>query len=315
MKLTKKQIFFLGLMGLIILGLVLANIFRVSSLLSENVDPAQLFIPPTVTSTSSPTLTPTVTLTPIPTPEPTATVLPEINGQASTIGYSVQGRPLQVLQFGSGQHHLMIVAGIHGGYESNTVLLANLLVDKLKAKEVVVPADVTLYILTDLNPDGYVRQLGPEGRANADNVDLNRNWDANWKARWYGTQCWSKRAITAGSAPFSEPETLALANFLIDQKIEALISYHSAALGIFPGGNWADESSMALASQLDLVSPYAYPPVNSDCEYTGQLVDWASSKGIAAVDIELRTHDDPDLEINVNVLQSFLNWQTYLTGD
>jgi hypothetical protein len=63
---------------------------------------------------------------------------------------------------------------------------------------------------------------------------------------------------------------------------------------------------------LAAVSPYAYPPVNSDCEYTGQLVDWAAAKGIAAVDIELRTHTDPDLDINVKVLNAFLNWQSYL---
>jgi hypothetical protein len=41
------------------------------------------------------------------------------------------------------------------------------------------------------------------------------------------------------------------------------------------------------------------------------LVDWASAQGIAAVDIELRNHSDTDLDINMKILNVFLDWLKY----
>lgn len=225
-----------------------------------------------------------------------------------TIGYSVEKRPLEVVRFGNGEHHIMIVAGIHGGYEWNTVKLADELVDQLKTDPGIVPADKTLYIMRLVNPDGFAKDDGPDGRANADNVDLNRNWDANWQANWWGSECWNYRFITAGKTPFSEPETQALSKFLLENKIEALISYHSAGLGIFPGGWPNDKNSLKLAYAISQVSPYPYPPRETDCYLTGQMIDWASANGIAAVDVELNNHVDTDLAINLEVLKVFLNW-------
>lgn len=225
------------------------------------------------------------------------------------IGFTEENRPLDVFRFGNGPHHLMIVAGIHGGYEWNTVSLADQLVEKLISDPSLVPADKTLYILRLLNPDGYAKDDGPDGRANANNVDLNRNWDANWQTNWWGSECWNYRFITAGSKPFSELETQALSKFLLDNHIEALISYHSAGLGIFPGGWPNDMPSLKLAYSISLISPYPYPPIETDCYFSGQMVDWAAAHGIAAVDIELNNHVDTDLLINLEVLKKFLNWQ------
>jgi hypothetical protein len=74
------------------------------------------------------------------------------------IGYSVEGRPLQVYTFGSGEQERMIVAGIHGGDEWNTVTLANQLIVHLNQNPEGVPKDVKLYILPNLNPDGNASQ-------------------------------------------------------------------------------------------------------------------------------------------------------------
>ena len=70
----------------------------------------------------------------------------------------------------------MIVAGIHGGYESNTIELADELIDYLDNYPEIVPPDQTLYILRALNPDGLARSKGFGGRANENNVDINRNF-------------------------------------------------------------------------------------------------------------------------------------------
>lgn len=260
-----------------------------------------VIIIPRTTVTATPSFTPTPTVTTTPTPTQPA------NGERTVIGYSVEGRELEVFQFGNGPTPLMIVAGIHGGYEWNTVSLADTLMERIITREVLIPNNVTLYILRNLNPDGYERDKGPGGRANANNVDLNRNWDSNWKETWWGTQCWSLQYITAGSEPESEPETKALKKFLLEKKIEQLISYHSAGLGIFSGGSPDDKRSSALAYRLAQVSGYPYPPISRDCEYTGQLANWASFQGIVAVDVELSNHTNIDLEYNLNILEEFLD--------
>jgi hypothetical protein len=97
--------------------------------------------------------------------------------------------------------------------------------------------------------------------------------------------------------------------FLLSQHVDALINYHSAALGIFPGGQPPDSASLLLAEAIAAVSDYPYPPVDTGCQYTGQLIDWASLNGIAALDIELSTHSSTDLRQNLIILTAFLNWR------
>jgi predicted deacylase len=220
----------------------------------------------------------------------------------------VAGRPLEVFQFGSGPIEKLIVAGIHGGYEWNTIVLADELIDYLDTHPGVVPGNQTLFILRALNPDGYARSRGFGGRANDNNVDLNRNFPSNWQLDWPRAGCWDYIPIEGGSAPASEPETQALMEFVQDHQLSAVISYHSAALGIFPGGQPPDPASLSLAESLAAVSDYPYPPIDAGCVFTGQLVDWISDQGVAGVDIELTTHQETDFEINLAILSVFLDW-------
>jgi len=143
---------------------------------------------------------------------------------------------------------------------------------------------------------------------NGNNVDLNRNWDYHWTAEWSLDGCWIYRPVTAGAYPGSEPETAALIGFIKTHKIKAMISYHSAALGIFPGGIPPDPLSVDLAKVVAAVSPYPYPPIDTGCEFTGNMVDWASAQGIPALDIELADHSHTDLDVNLRVLKTFLAW-------
>jgi predicted deacylase len=202
----------------------------------------------------------------------------------------------------------MIVAGIHGGYEWNTIALADELIEYLETHTEVIPADQTLYLLRVLNPDGYARSLWRSGRANDNNVDLNRNFPSNWQPDWPSAGCWDYLPIEGGSSAASEPETQAVINFINEHEITALISYHSAALGIFAGGQPPDAGSLSLAESVAAVSNYAYPPINTGCVFTGQFVDWVSDQGIAGIDIELTNHQDTDFEINLAILSVFLDW-------
>jgi hypothetical protein len=269
---------------------------------------------PTATSTVSPTvMTPTVIFTETVTPTPAiTTTAPPPEGEVFSIGKSIEGKSLDMYRFGNGPTVRVIIGAIHGGYEWNTAVLVWKLRDDLKNGLIAVPADITLYLLPVLNPDGYYDYTSqPEGRANAYGVDLNRNWDVYWKADWNRAGCFSYLRLTAGNAPFSEPEVQALRDFLLNNHVDALISYHSAMSAIFAGGRpEPDAASDSLARSLSVVSFYMYPPVNDPgCEYTGQLIDWASANGIAAVDVELTDHQSNDILINRKVLQAFLDWK------
>ena len=265
---------------------------------------------PAVTLPPSPTLTSIpLTITPVPS---TPTTMPSSptpkNPQPEVIGISVAGRPLQVYKFGNGPIEKMIVAGIHGGYEWNTIVLADELIEYLENHPEIVPPEQTLYILRAFNPDGYARSTGFGGRANENNVDLNRNFPSYWQAEWPRAGCWDYIPITGGAAPASEPETRALMAFIKAHDFQAFISYHSAALGIFPGGQPLDPGSLSLAESIAAVSDYPYPPIEAGCAYTGQLIDWISDQGIPAVDIELTNHQDSDFAENLAILSVFLDW-------
>lgn len=203
----------------------------------------------------------------------------------------------------------LIVAGIHGGNEWNTIALADELMAHLAGDPSLVPEDVTLYVLRSLNPDGEARGTGIHARANDNNVDLNRNWPSRWQADWSRTGCWAHLRLSGGVEAGSEPETQALMQFMLEYRVDAVISYHSAALGIFAGGHPPDAASLSLAEAVAAVSDYPWPPLDFGCRYTGQLIDWASDQGIAALDVELTNHRDTDLTQNLRILEVFLNWR------
>ncbi len=268
---------------------------------------------PTTTAYPLPYYLPTITPNPLTTKIVPVTSTPFVlasGRRGAVIGFSVSGRPIEVYTFGDGPKERMIVAGIHGGYEWNTIALAELLIEYLdEHEEDVIPNDVTLYIVPNMNPDGEARGHDIYGRVNDHGVDLNRNFPANWVAEWDRDGCWDLTTTTGGIGPGSEPETRAIMNFIESHNIEALISYHSAALGIFPGGIPWEENSKDLAIAIKRVSTYPYPPIDTGCEYTGTLADYAVEQGAAAVDMELTNHRDTDYDMNVKILGVFLNWE------
>jgi hypothetical protein len=277
---------------------------------TESIPTLEITTPqPSISTANSPTHTsqPSSTNTTAPTATITPTPTPGI-GDPFIIGYSVEDRPLEIVRFGNGPEVRLIVAGIHGGYEWNTITLAIELIEYLRTHPDFVPEHITLYILPALNPDGEARIHGPEGRNNSNGVDLNRNWDDHWMKEWPRSGC-SYDPATGGPYPHSEPETAALLDFIRDIQPTALISYHSAGGSIFAGGQPVDPASEILAKTLSRASGYVYPPPYSGCLFTGQLIDWASSNGIPAVDVELSNHRYPDTQINLKLLQAFLNWQ------
>ena len=292
-----------------------------------------------VTATAVPA---TPTLLPIPTAAATAaatsrpqpintptipTLLPSEElpiSQTFEIGRSLQGRPLFAHQFGQGPNKFMLVGGIHGGYEWNSIVLAHRLIDYFTDNPSEIPANVTLTIIPSANPDGHylisgedgnfdnadIRQDTSPGRFSANTinglpVDLNRNWDCNWKP----TALWRNTEVSGGTAPFSEPETNALRNFFLSQNPKAVIFLHSAANGVFVSG-----CGNLHAPSSDLATVYAnaaaYPIFDSFdfYEITGDAGDWLTTQGIASISIELITHEAIEFDKNLNGVKAVLNY-------
>lgn len=267
---------------------------------------------PIFTSPPTPYYLPTITRNPQATPIEGLTPTPFLlasGRRATIIGLSAGGHPLEVYTFGQGERQHMIVAGIHGGYEWNTIALADEMITYLDAHPEEIPSGLTLYILRSLNPDGDARGHDKLGRANNHNVDLNRNFPVNWQVDWNRDGCWKDTPVTGGNSPASEPETRSLVRFIETHQIDALISYHSAALGVFPGGTPWDADSIRLAEEISKITTYPYPPIDTGCLYTGTLADYAVSMGAAAVDLELSNHRDTDFEMNLKILLMFMNWE------
>jgi protein MpaA len=304
-----------GFNGIVLVGLLSAFGFYVTNqraapageLIETSPSNVARELPPT--SYFLPTLTPNPNYTPPVFETSTPFVLE--NGQRPTIiGFSAAGRPIEVYTFGAGEREYLIVAGIHGGYEWNTIALANELITHINEHPEVIATDATLYIIRNMNPDGEARAHGLDGRVNNNGVDLNRNFPSeNWTAEWDRDGCWIYRPTTGGLYAGSEPETRTVMSFIKSHKIEAMISYHSAALGVFPGGVPWEEPSKQLAKALSKVTRYLYPPIDTGCEYTGTLADWAVENGVgAAVDMELRNHSDTDFDENLKALKVLLSF-------
>jgi protein MpaA len=264
-------------------------------------------VPPTDTPTQEPS-TPTATETNIPSPTSTPTFVNFYEGP-TVIGYSVQGRPLEVYRFGRGPNAYLALAGIHGGYEMNTVALADEIIQYLAVRPNLIPEDATLYVLRVLNPDGLEFEHEKEGRANFNGVDLNRNYPVLWQETWPKTGCWDLLDLSAGPYAASEPETIALMAFILEHPIVALVSFHAAAPGIYPAGKPPYNDSDRLARQLSLASGYPYPAFATGCKMTGSLVDWVATTGAAAVDVELSNHWDTDFEINLKLIMELVTWK------
>jgi protein MpaA len=305
-----------GINGIALIGVLVTAVLYTTSLQAAAADEALSTPRPGETRKIPPTgyLLPTLTPNPFYTPPvfetPTPFALPK-GLRPSIIGFSVAGRRIEAYTFGDGAKEYLIVAGIHGGYEGNTVALANELIIYINDNPDVIPNDVKLHIIRDMNPDGEARDNGIDGRVNNNGVDLNRNFpSSNWAADWDRDGCWIYRPTTGGMSAGSEPETRAVMSFIRGHQLRAMISYHSAGLGVFPGGVPWEEPSMRLARALSKVTGYPYPPVDTGCVYTGTLADWAVENGVgASVDMELSDHKNTDFEQNLKALNVLLNFQ------
>jgi hypothetical protein len=215
-------------------------------------------------------------------------------GAASfTIGHSVQGHAIEALRIGEGPRSIVLVGSIHGS-EGNTTILVNSLVEHLTANLHLFPPDISVYLIPTLNPDG----LAAGTRYNANGVDLNRNWDTpNWQADTYDAA--GRRAGGGGAHPFSEPETAAMAGWLLALREQSssvtVVFYHSAypPSGLVLGGSVGEPLTPAYASVVGYSRTVPGRPGWTAYPVTGVAPHWCGTQDIGCFEIEMPSHAAP----------------------
>ena len=288
---------------ILLAGCQIQSIFTPTPPLHTFITPRPLpTLPPTLTAQAI-QLAPTVTVMPSPTATPTPTSRPTLEW----VGESVQGRAIVVHRYGNGDKRILLVGGIHGGTEANTVTLMQALRAHFEAHPTDVLPDVELSIIEVMNPDGYALGNVNDGRFNARRVDLNRNWSCEWAERAY----WGDQVVSAGEMPFSEPETRAVAQFIQAQSFALVLFYHSAADGIFAGdcdtrsGEWLSGEMVAVYGEA---SAYPYQQPFTAYRVSGTAANWVDGLGIPSADVELTNKRDIEFERNLQAIVAVQCW-------
>jgi hypothetical protein len=246
------------------------------------------------------------------------------------IGRSVQGRPIEAVTFrpsgqtnGEGEVHLLFVGGIHGGYEWNTVVLANQFIDYLEANPTALPEGLSVTVIPSANPDGLYKIIGKEGRFsladasavtvdtapgrfNARGVDLNRNFDCKWQPE----STWRGEVVSAGATPFSEPEAVAIRDFVMANDPQAVIFWHSQGNAVYASECEVGILPETLAIMNEYSSASGYAPFESFDAYpiTGDAEGWLASIGVPALTVELSTHETIEWEKNLAGINELLEY-------
>ncbi len=222
----------------------------------------------------------------------------------SILGTSVNGTPIVAHHFGDGNTELLLVGGVHGGYSPNTSALANEFVTYFETNPDVIPENVMVTIIPTLNPDG-ANLSGAGGRFNANDVDLNRNFDCEWAA----TGMWREQEVSGGSAPFSEPEAAALRDYVTTYDPTAAIVWFSAEGVVYPAACETEPSTaaIALANTFANAASYSVELEFDAYRITGDMVNWMAAQDITAISVLLSDHESSEWEENLAGLTAVLN--------
>lgn len=222
-----------------------------------------------------------------------------------SIGTSVLGRSITAYKFGTGPVKTVFVGTTHGDEVSSKYTLDSW-VNELEANFQKIPAGRTIYVIPNLNPDAFATRT----RANANNVDLNRNFPANnWKP---DVVMPGDNLVVGGggTTALSEPESKAIANFILAQSPELVLTYHSkgsmvianeSGNSITQAQSYGAKSGYWARKESDLGTTFAY-------DTTGAMENWLYDKvGIATLLIELSSHSGNEFSRNKNAMWAMIS--------
>lgn len=181
-----------------------------------------------------------------------------------------------------------------------------------------------IWIAPMVNPDGHQYSVTTDRlwrknrRNNGDGtfgVDMNRNYSYQWGGPGSSGDTYSE--IYRGPAPFSEPETQAVRDFLQKLSPKAMISYHNySQLILYPWGytsNPAPQKALmdslagVIAHKIMSVHGVSYTPGQASTLYlaSGDTNDWLYALfGVPTYTIELRPNSSyPGFELPESEIQ------------
>ncbi|OVZ92892.1 murein tripeptide amidase MpaA [Yersinia alsatica] len=191
-------------------------------------------------------------------------------------GTSLQGAPL--LYFPALNPSVdtgLIIAGTHGDESAAIVALSC-------ALRSISPLQQRHHVVLAVNPDGC--QLGL--RANANGVDLNRNFPAkNWQAgdtvyRWNSVADARDVVLSTGEYAGSEPETQALCTLITQLSPSWVVSFHEPLACIEDpdsselGARLADNFELPLVTSVGYATP-------------GSFGSWCAERNLPCITAEL----------------------------
>lgn len=242
-----------------------------------------------------------------------------IDDTKTLLGKSAEGRDIMAYHFGAGgAHEIVVVGGIHGGYSPNTAVVAYEFMDYLEANPSAVPSGVKVTVVPALNPDGLFKLTNKEGRVvaaditgnstegrfNGNGVDLNRNFDCDWQA----TGTWQSREVDGGSAAFSEPESMAIKNYVENHDPDSVVVFYSAVGGVFSSNCHSGVlgETKTLTNLYADASGYSAHEEFNFYEITGDMTNWLAKRGTPAISVLLTDHENSEWEKNKKGLEAVL---------
>lgn len=248
--------------------------------------------------------------------------LPERDDE-TVIGTSADGNNIMAYHYGRGETEILLIGGVHGGYSWSTAALGYELVDYFDTNPNQLPENIMVTIIPVANPDGLEAAVGTTGRFsttlaealtltartdarfNANDVDLNRNFDCEWSAS--GT--WQNRTVSGGTAPFSEPEAVAIRDYVLTYTPDVAVVWFSSEGKVYPSACASEptEASTALAKLFASKAGYPEAPEFDAYAITGDMVNWLAKQNIPAISILLTSHDDTEFDKNLAGVEAVIN--------
>jgi g-D-glutamyl-meso-diaminopimelate peptidase len=233
-----------------------------------------------------------------------AAMYPEFT-KLEQIGKSVEGRPIYAIRLGNGKKEVLFDASLHAREHMSTNVVLEMLdtygfhyLNKTNYAGFNVRStldSVSIWFVPMMNPDGVTLvQSGAKAvkngalatringssnfarwKANVRGVDLNDNFDANWnKVKSSTTK--PSYAGYGGPRAFSEPESVALRDFVLKHSFKTYISYHSSGQVVY-WFQWQKGAQatrdLTLARRITSLTGYSIvPPMY--LQGSGSSADW-----------------------------------------
>ena len=227
--------------------------------------------------------------------------------KVDVIGKTVRGEKLRAIRIGKAERRIALVGALHAGESGPELMIPAF--ERILAEHKDLLAKVSILAVAAVNLDE--RRRLAEGvpwylRTNANGVDLNRNYPADWDSVDYGYGLITSDPDSMtyrGSEPVSEPETRAVMELLRSEPVEAVFSFHCLASicgSHLLGPKCAAKDEEYKARCLDLATTFCQgmdpsAPANSVFRLgtsSGSLPAWCYRElKIPAFDIEISSRE------------------------